>query len=362
MRYGNHLLWRKSSFTLLCGTLFFLINFLTRGQTREEAVQAARDGRVDEGVAMLQKLAEADPNDTATLYDLAVIFTWQGRSREATDVFEKVTQGETPEYVLAPLARAYRDQQRFTESERLVRQGLQRFPDNPTWTLLSALLLVDQGKAEDALELLRPWAEKYANDVEVWLAMGYAYQKLGDRFGLLRAYGQALRLRPDNAEAIQSLAGTLSQLGAPYAAGSLLGKKITPTVESQQAALMVRWGARVVPRDPRLRFEGTDAAIRRIDKLLSEVRGNRAVVIRLRKDRIIALRDREYWKETVVETERLRTEKIPIPSFVRQAEADALLALRRPHEAEIAYEEVLHQGKVDPEKERERPGSDAFSA
>lgn len=98
------------------------------------------------------------------------------------------------------------------------------------------------------------------------------------------------------------MAGALSRLGAPYAGGSLLGKETPLAVKAHQAGLMVRWGERVVPIDPRRRFERTDAALRRIDELLSKAQRNRDVTERLRKDRIVALRDREYWKEAVAAT------------------------------------------------------------
>ena len=57
------------------------------------------------------------------------------------------------------------------------------------------------------------------------------------------------------------------------------------------------------------------------------------LVGRLRRDRVVALRDRERWMDVVDEVTALRTEEMPLPVYVRQAEADALLALRRPAEA-----------------------------
>jgi biofilm PGA synthesis protein PgaA len=62
----------------------------------------------------------------------------------------------------------------------------------------------------------------------------------------------------------------------------------------------------------------------------------------MRLDRIYALRNRERWAEVEKETAALRADGVQIPSFVREAEADSLLALRRPCEARHAYEDVLH--------------------
>ena len=56
---------------------------------------------------------------------------------------------------------------------------------------------------------------------------------------------------------------------------------------------------------------------------------------------MLALRNRERWAEAVREAEALRADGDTIPPYVREAEADALLALRRPQEARHGYEEVL---------------------
>ena len=55
---------------------------------REKAVAMARDGKTDAAIATLRKMLAAAPNDPLVAYDLAVILTWVGRNREATDAFE----------------------------------------------------------------------------------------------------------------------------------------------------------------------------------------------------------------------------------------------------------------------------------
>jgi hypothetical protein len=60
----------------------------------------------------------------------------------------------------------------------------------------------------------------------------------------------------------------------------------------------------------------------------------------------VALRQRERWADAVAETQELRADGDQIPPYVREAEADSLLALRRPGEARFGYEAVL---SADPE-------------
>lgn len=57
--------------------------------TRAEAVALARDGKTKAAIAALRELLAAAPNAALVAYDLAVILTWAGRNREATEAFEK---------------------------------------------------------------------------------------------------------------------------------------------------------------------------------------------------------------------------------------------------------------------------------
>ena len=126
-------------------------------------------------------------------------------------------------YVLAPIVRAYRDQKRFAEAERWAREGERRFPIDSTWPKLLGLVLADQKLTSEAIALLEPWAATQPHDPEIWIALGYAAVAVGRSCsGTLRAYGQALRLQPNNREAADAMAAVLLELGAPFAAGAAL--------------------------------------------------------------------------------------------------------------------------------------------
>jgi biofilm PGA synthesis protein PgaA len=314
------------------------------GQTREEAVVMAHEGHTEEAIAALRKLLSASTPDPAVAFDLAVILTWVHRPKEATDAFERAGVAEPPDYVLGPIIRAYRDQKRFPEAERWAREAARRQPMDATPAKLLGLILADEGRTKEALAVLEPWSAVQPDDPEVWLAMGYAAQRAGDRFALLRNYGRALRLQPANGEARQVMARTLSDLGAPHGAAALL-TEVPLSVRASELGLQVRWGEKITPRDPRHRFDEIDAALVRLERLLAHARSerppDRALILRMRSDRVKALRVRERWNDTLAAAAQLRAEGVALPPYVREAEADALLALRRPAEARQGYEAVL---------------------
>ena len=151
-------------------------------------------------------------------------------------------------------------------------------------------------------------------------------------------------MRLTTSELRREVSGILVQVGAPFAAG-LHAAGRDPGIEARQAAALVNQATAIPALDPVHRFDRIDAALARLESLLAEARAasppDDGLVVRLRGDRVVALRDRERWLDVVGEVAALRQEGRPIPPYIRQAEADALLALRRPDEARAAYEEVL---------------------
>ena len=288
---------------LLSGLVVLSLAPAVMAQTREQAVAAAREGRLDEGISALRSLIAAGDTSPGTAYDLAVVLAWAKRPRDATDAFELADAHDAPEYVLLAMTRAYWDQRRYDEGERLARRGLAAFPSDPDWTRLLGLIA------------------------------GEAAERSGDLYTALRYYGDGLRQLPEDQDSKKAAAQVLVRLGAPHAAASILDRP-DAGLEAQQAGLMVRWGAQIRSRDPALRFAGTDAALARLDELISEALAaqpqDAGLVTRLRRDRLVALRDRERWKDAIAQADELRRSGDRLPAYVREAEADALLAVRRP--------------------------------
>jgi len=108
------------------------------------------------------------------------------------------------------------------------------------------------------------------------------------------------------------------------------------------AAGLVRSGAAIPAATPRLRFARIDQALGALDELIAEARAaeDRGLLVQLRSDRALALRYRERWHDALVQIAELRGENATIRPYLREAEADCLLALRRPGEARAIYSEL----------------------
>jgi biofilm PGA synthesis protein PgaA len=310
-------------------------------ERRESAVLQARAGQLEPAIAALRAMLAAGEDDGLVAMDLSALLQQAHRPGEAIAIFEQAAVADPPDYALLAATRAYRDVHRYLDAEKLARQGLKRFPDQTTWPLLLALVLTDAGRPQEALEILGQPEAQRAPPVERLLAEGYAWRKAGDAYKALSAYTDALKLVPANEEARTGAAALLQAQGGPYGAAALAGA--TQPYAVDQAAAMVRWGTDTRPSDPAQRFDGTDAAIARLDGLLAALPpppAEAAARRRLRLDRLVALRDRVRMKEVVKEGRALRSDG-PLPAYAEEAYADALLYLRLPEEASAAYRRVL---------------------
>ena len=314
----------------------------TATEQREAAVLKARSGHKDEAQDELRAMLAAGIDDRGLVaMDLAALLQQDNKSADAVAVFEKAALAKPPDYALLAVTRAYRDLHRYDDAERLARQGQERFPAQTEWPLLLSLVLSDTSRTREALAILSQPTALHAPPVDRLLAEGYARRRAGDPYQALAAYTEALKLAPANQELRTEMASVLQGEGAPYGAAEIAGT--TPPIAADQAAAMVRWGAQVRSSDPRHRFEGTDAALARLDGLLAALPpppAQAAARRQLRLDRLVALRDRVRMTEAVEEGDALRAEA-PLPQYAEEAYADALLYLRRPEDALAAYQRVL---------------------
>jgi biofilm PGA synthesis protein PgaA len=317
-------------------------------QQREAAVLKARAGQMAEAQAALRAMLAAGIDDGLVAMDLTTLLQQDGKAAEAAAVFEKAAKPDPPDYALLAATRAYRDLRRYGDAARLAREGMRRFPDDTVWPLVLSLVLSDDGKSAEALAILRQPAAQRAPVVERLLAEAYAWRRAGDPFKAMKVYSEAIKAAPANQGVRVEAAGVLQDMGAPFGAEIIAGTK-TPSIAADQAAAMVRWGAKVRSSDPARRFDGTDAAIARLDQLLAALPpppAEAALRRRLRLDRMVALRDRVRMQEVVSEGEALIAEG-PLPQYAEEAYADALLYMQRPGDARAAYERVLAESPKD---------------
>ncbi len=133
----------------------------TPEDARAAAVAQARKGNYKEALAVLKRLHEAQPKDSAILYDYIVVTGWAGRYAEAAGLSSGLKPEQVPEYVLQAVAAALRKSGNLAKAQHWYDAGAARFPGNADIALGRALTLGDRGLAAQGLKELTAWPGKF---------------------------------------------------------------------------------------------------------------------------------------------------------------------------------------------------------
>lgn len=187
------------------------------------------------------------------------------------------------------------------------------------------------------------------------LATAESYRKQQAWIEALRIYQHLLSADPRDDVAYRMRALTLTDLGASFRAAELL--RASPhdfadfqrdRIEGDEVARAIGWGM-TYPQSEEDRDAEMLHALAAVKAL--QTRGNRTrwEQTRLRMDSLVALNSLRRYEETVAEYKALLRENADLPAYVHGPAGDALLALRRPAEAEVALKKALalKPGDVD---------------
>ena len=140
---------------------------------RLESLALRRSGKVDQGLAILEEIARAHPDDTDSV---------------------------------VALAQAYSDSNRAAQATRLLQEALQRFPGDATIALELGASLDKQKKHAESEAVLRQLIAKEPNNAVALNYLGYMLAERGERLNESVDYlKRALAIDPDNGSYLDSI-------------------------------------------------------------------------------------------------------------------------------------------------------------
>lgn len=340
---------KREKLSLCCAVLLFSA-WAQAEQPYDGLVERARAGDYAPALSFLrqQQGAAVSPRYFS---DHLLIAGWAGEDVEVTRLYERrgAPQDLSAE-VLATVARAYRNQQRWPEALVVYRQALQRYPDHQVLLLGQVMTLADAGQAEAAIAQGRALVAQAPNDVERRLALGYAYRRNAQPYAALNEVDRAHDLAPEQSEVTREYLLTLQQAGLPEPAllraqrhPGLLNPAQIRQLQADAVAEKVRL-AYVASRGESQRFLIADRALADAERLLQDWATDpqaQADVRRVRIDRLGALHARYRMSEVVSEYQQLRREHVAVPDYALRWVASALLYLRQPEQAVQLYRQVI---------------------
>lgn len=115
-------------------------------------------GDLADAAKAYETLIQLNPETVDNWLKLAQVYAWHGRTRQARESYEKVLsldQGSLDAYI--GIARVYLDNRQYVEADKVLREALPRFPNDPRLTKeLSALAAKKSLSLLDMVELIEP--------------------------------------------------------------------------------------------------------------------------------------------------------------------------------------------------------------
>jgi poly-beta-1,6 N-acetyl-D-glucosamine export porin PgaA len=343
-------------------------------QARQAAVALAKNGQPAAGIAELQQLHRAHPNDAFVTADLIVLLRLAGNNAQIATLTQHINPNTMPSYAILDWARALRDEKQFALAQQVLAN--QRQALGLPAQILYAMVAQEAGAPKVALAAL---PDRHAAGLTaVDLAnMAYVYRRAGNPTLGLSLCEQALRLAPNNPQALREEVFALSDLGAATLALNkarahlnLFAPDAINRLAADVTAAHIRDAVQERRRlDDLYRYKERDipleATLKTLQATLATLKANGvaltaepALLLRTRYDQIYVLRKLELMHEAVAEYEALPqhpttasdAELAKIPPYVRNAAADAYLATRHPYQAAKLYEQLIKANpKIDVE-------------
>ncbi len=262
----------------------------------DQAVESARAGRYDSAILVLERLVREQPDQPTYRYDLTAVLSWAERHSEALDASRSIALGsQVPDYVLAAIGKSALSANLLERAIEAYGLLSHRRPLDSDASRGLALSLLMQQRA-----LVQPEAPESTSLVTV-----------REKNHMTESLTSAQRL---NAERIRQAADMLN------------------TNHSSERYIL------------------SDAALAENLELIARAESAKEtdVLLRLKRDRIVALHDRGMNQEAINDFRNLDMKETVVPAYVLAAAAEASLNQRQPEQAIELYKRVLQTEPNNP--------------
>lgn len=321
-----------------------------------QAIAEARAGQYDSALAALHDLVTQNPRRLDYRHDLIAVLSWAERHDQALSASKGLRlAAATPDYVLAAVGKSALAQNDSGRAVQAYGMLAQRRPRSADAALGTGLALLAAGRPAQADAQLRRMLVLARQDVPMLQAALQALQARGED-QRARPFGERLLAlgvqpaAPQPAPAATAVAAAPEPVAAVQptpAPAPAPAAPAAPGLDEAQAANggRIREAADRLDRDfTPARYGLIDAALAENQALADRARAEGAAdpLLRLRRDRVVALRQRGHMDDAL-DLFRALESGGPQPAYVVQAAADAELAQRRPLQARALYRRVLQQ-------------------
>lgn len=208
------------------------------GTNRALAVFSLASGRVDQAEKYLKRVSDLS-GSPSSIFTLAEYYIATRRSARAVELLEPLVLERRASGAKQRLARAYAAANQPAKAHALIEEILAANPADSATLLLKGQLLLEQGRREEALPVVKAAVAAEPTSIGAQFTLGKVYASRGDAEGARAAFKQVLKENPAataaqvelaNIELSDSVVGSAAAIraldGAPSARGVSVESKL----------------------------------------------------------------------------------------------------------------------------------------
>lgn len=131
----------------------------------------------NETIRAYRRAIELDPEFALAYAHLGRLLRRKGESNESSEAYRKAIQLSTDVPTMILVAEVMQSQQRFFDSEQLLRRALQKDPKHPTALFLLGRALTTRGSFDEAESVLKKSADISPNGFVAYMLLGSMYMR-----------------------------------------------------------------------------------------------------------------------------------------------------------------------------------------
>jgi tetratricopeptide (TPR) repeat protein len=147
----------------------------------DNGVQAFKAKDYQTALAEFEKVQQMTPGDTSVLLNSAYSAERAGNLEKAKAYYSKLIEMKYPDdNIYLSLSNIYKQEKDTAKALKMVRSGIQLYPDSVNLLLAEINLLLSSGRNEEATKSLDAAIKKDANNPNLYLALGSSYDELAN--------------------------------------------------------------------------------------------------------------------------------------------------------------------------------------
>jgi tetratricopeptide (TPR) repeat protein len=173
------------------------------------AFQLFNQKNYDHAIITLNKILKKDPNHPLALSNKGLILLASGRKNEAIEFFKKSLQYKFDLKVMLNLITLFMELNIWDQA-KYYNSKLIDYKDHPQILLNSALILRNEGKFEESLDIYSGLIEKFPENLDLYISKGFVLNQLSRYAEAIIVYKEALSKNKNYYSAIYNLGITLN--------------------------------------------------------------------------------------------------------------------------------------------------------